>query len=379
MKKTREQLYNDVIEAYRIAKRHKSAKIYVLKFDLKFEENINNIVDELYNRNYKVLPSTCFIIEDPKKREVFAADFRDRIVQHLYYMYTYELFERLFIYDSYSCRNKKGTLFGIRRLERHIKSESNNWKEPCYCLQLDIKGYFMSINKKLLIDIIISNLDRKRYDIYKDGKTFDEILDFDLLYYLTREIVNIDPTDSCIFKSNKCKWDGLPDSKSLFKVDSQHGLPIGNLTSQLFSNIYMNVFDQFVKKELKFKHYGRYVDDSYIVCRDKDRLRECIPIISKFLKDKLDLSLQFGKTKIVNAKNGVNFCGAFVKPYRTYVSNKSLKRMNKKLSMHNPSNTENYEVMVQSYLGMLSHYKSFKIRYNVIAKANKLLCKVYEV
>ena len=127
MKLTKEKLFNDLHIAFIDARKHKSNKEYVKIFELNLKENLEKLCDELWNRSYIPDPSTCFIVHHPSKREVFAAEFRDRIVHHLYFNYTHNLFERTFIYDSYSCIKDKGTHFGIHRLEQHIRQESKNY------------------------------------------------------------------------------------------------------------------------------------------------------------------------------------------------------------------------------------------------------------
>ena len=157
---SREQLLADLYQAYYDARRHKRHKPYQLRFEAHLEDNLQNLCEALYSRTYKPYPSTCFIITDPKKREVFAADFRDRIVHHLYYNYTHELYERTFIYDSYSCIRERGTHFGISRLEQHIRQESQHYTVPCYVMKMDISGYFMHINRQRLLDICLATLER---------------------------------------------------------------------------------------------------------------------------------------------------------------------------------------------------------------------------
>ena len=148
---TYDQLFHDLHLAYYDARRHKRRKAYQLEFEMRLEQNLKRLCDELWTRTYQPRPSTCFIINDPKKREVFAAQFRDRIVHHLYYNYTHELFERTFIHDSYSCIRKRGTHFGIHRLDQHIRQESRNYTRPCYVLKMDVKGYFMNIDRRILL------------------------------------------------------------------------------------------------------------------------------------------------------------------------------------------------------------------------------------
>ena len=137
MKLTKEQLFRDIYIAFVDAKKHKSNKSYVKEFEVNLKENLEELCNDLWNRNYEPGRSTCFIVHHPSKREVFAAEFRDRIVHHLYFNYTHELFERTFIYDSYSCIKKRGTHFGIHRLEKHIREESQNYTSDCYVLKVD--------------------------------------------------------------------------------------------------------------------------------------------------------------------------------------------------------------------------------------------------
>lgn len=137
---TREQLLADLHQAYYDARRHKRQKSYQQHFERHAEANLERLCVELWTRTYRPQPATCFIITDPKRREVFAAQFRDRVVHHLYYNYVHEMLERTFIQDSYSCIKHRGTHYGIARLERHIRRESQNYSEPCYVLQMDILG-----------------------------------------------------------------------------------------------------------------------------------------------------------------------------------------------------------------------------------------------
>ena len=367
----------NLFNAFKKASLHKKNRTYVKIFKSKLEENITELRDLLLERKYKPQSSICFIVNYPKKREVFAANFRDRIIHHLYFNMTHKLFENTLIYDCYSCIKGKGTHFGIQRLKKHILSESNNYKEDCYVLKMDIKGYFMHIDRKLLIKIVNDTLDKERYHKVEKGNndTWDDILDFDFIKYLTNEIILYDPTKNCIFKSQKCEWEGLPSSKSLFEMEEDFGLPIGNLTSQLFSNIFMNKLDQYVKRELHCKHYGRYVDDFYIVSKNKAFLHKIIPLIQKFLKEELHLDINCGKTTITNVKYGVEFLGAYIKPYRTYISNASLRRIKTKLSLI--GNNPNIINSINSYLGIFKHYSSFKLRKKLFSEIPNILEKGY--
>lgn len=346
----------DLYIAYANARKHKANKPYVKEFERNLHGNLERLADELVNMTYKAMPSMCFIITDPKKREVFAAMFVDRIVHHLYYMWTHEVFERCFIHDSYSCIKNRGTHFGIGRLEHHIRSESRNYTRKCYVLKLDICGYFMHIDRRLLMEYAMDILGRK----YTDEDTREIVM------YLTREITLLNPMEGCHVIGDRSRWNDLPRNKSLRYSDEGCGLPIGNLTSQLFSNVYLDRLDQYCKRVLKCRHYGRYVDDAYIVSCDRDMLREAIPKIQSFLRDTLRLELHMGKTQIHDVNNGVEYLGAYLKPNRRYISSQSLRRMRVKIA-HDVKKDKVHTInSMLSRFGVLSHYASHNIKIQIL-------------
>lgn len=355
----------DLRQAYYDARRHKRRKPFQIAFEGDLEGNLSSLCDDLMSGTYKPQPSTCFLIREPKIREVFAAQFRDRIVHHLYYNYTHKLFERTFIADSYSCIKGRGTHNGIERLTRHIRQVSQNWQEQCYVLKMDIRGYFMHIERQRLLDIVMRNLIKmsKHKVSSNSSSVWADCIDIDFVGRLSREIILLDPILDCKRIGEKKEWAELPKDKSLFHSPDNCGLPIGNLTSQLFSNVYLNELDQFVKRELKCRHYGRYVDDFFIVDSDRQWLRNKIPMIRDFLADNLGLELHEGKVRIYDAMRGVDFLGAFIKPFRNYVSNATLSRMEKKIKTLNRKNEGHHlQSRINSYLGILSHYASFRIQ-----------------
>jgi len=354
---TYDQLLRDLHKAYYDARRHKRNKHYQKVYESRLELNLKELCDELWNREYKPRPSSCFIISDPKKREVFAAEFRDRIVHHLYYNYTYQMLERTFIADSYSCIKGRGTHFGIKRLEKHILQESQNYTEECYVLKMDISGYFMNINREKLLEICMRRLRKMMtHRVSKhDVVTWQEVTDMDFVFYLTREIILLDPTVDCRIVGDKSDWDTLPYNKSLFHSAKGCGLPIGNLTSQLFSNVYLGELDDYMKRILHCRHYGRYVDDFYVVSADKDWLHSIVNEAKSFLEDVLGLTLHKGKLMICNVRQGIEFLGAYLKPYRRYVSNKTLSRMVKKIGTAVSISFE----QCQSFHGVLCHYTHY--------------------
>lgn len=192
--------------------------------------------------------------------------------------------------------------------------------------------------------------------------TWGEVRDFDFLLWLTEQIVMLDPMENCIIVGDPSDWNGLDPAKSMRNLQPGLGLPIGNLTSQLYSNVYLNVFDQYVKRVLGCRHYGRYVDDSSMIDPDMEWLLAQVPKVRDFLWDELGLELHQGKIHIQEVHKGVEFLGTFVKPYREYVSNRTLERMQKKLQQVNLRNREAALRTVNSYLGIMSHTASYNLR-----------------
>ena len=370
---TRSQLLYDLYVAFYDAARHKHKMAYVQKFEANMAENLNELCDDLLTRRYKALPSKCFIVAYPKKREVFCAAFRDRIIHHLYFRYTHQLFERTFIADTYSCIEGRGTHYGISRIRQHIREASLNWQEPAYAMSLDIRGYFMHINREKLLRIATDSL--KKMSTHRVGLSDEregipsgvlltpatrwcDIRDFDFILWLTEQIVMLDPMENCHIVGDLSDWDDIDHAKCMRFAEPGVALPIGNLTSQLFSNVYLNVFDQFIKRDIKCHHYGRYVDDSVQIDPDREWLIQQVPQEREFLAEELGLQLHMGKLHIQEIHSGVEFLGAFVKPYRDYVSNKTLERMTKKIQEIDLRNEEKAVRTIDSYLGILSHTAS---------------------
>lgn len=370
---SKEQLLLDLFRAYKDARKHKRKRVYQLKFEFNLEENLIALRDELFSGTYCPRSSSCFIIHDPKMREVFAAEFRDRIVHHLFYNYTHELFERTFIYDSYSCIQGRGTHMGIKRLIHHIRSVSCGFSRPCYVLKIDICGYFMNINREKLLQICRKTLEKMRkHSSNVPGMRWEELLDFQFVDYLLEIIIRTDPVERCNMLGRMEDWRKLPKEKSLFYTQPDCGLPIGNLSSQLFSNVYLNVFDQHVKRVLGCRHYGRYVDDAYVVSESRLQLKSLIPLVADFLTLELGLAIHPCKVRIVDVNGGVEFLGAYIKPFRTYISSASLNRMKRKIPMLHHNDSARRESSINSFLGVLSHYKSYTLRRVLFGYSAKL-------
>ncbi len=353
-------LKEDLFQAYFDARKNKRNTINALAFEKHFESNIFQLHHDIVSGTYEPKQSICFIVNQPVKREIFAANFRDRVVHHYLINKLNPLFEKQFIYDSYACRVGKGTHLGVQRINRFIRKCSRNYTQDCYILKLDIQGFFMHINKNMLLNKLDAFINVK----YNAN---DKVI----IKNLCKLIVHNDPTKKCIIKGNKRNWQGLPPDKSLFSSPKNCGLPIGNLTSQVFANFYMNEFDHFVKKELGINYYGRYVDDFILVHQDKEYLKSLISRIREFLKQELHLTLHPKKIYLQHFKKGVKFLGAVIKPNRIYIANrtkgnfyKAIEQQNKIVRKGKPTKEELLQFIssMNSYLGIMQHYKTYKLR-----------------
>ena len=276
-----QQLLLDLFRAYYDTRKNKRKTANALAFEADYENKLFKLYEEIINRKYKIGQSICFMVDKPIKREIFAADFRDRIVHHLIFNYINPIFEKYFIKDSYSCRVGKGTSEGIRRVDQFIRSCSENYQKDCWILKLDIQGYFMAMDRNILYKKIENKL--------RTVKNTD--FDIDLILYLIHAVIFNDPTKNCHIKGKRSDWNGLPKSKSLFFSKQGRGFPIGNLTSQLFGNIYLDELDHLVREKFGIKRYGRYVDDMVFVHRDKEFFKSVVSKIKDYLKIELGLTM----------------------------------------------------------------------------------------
>lgn len=310
-----DKLLTDLFTAYYQARKNKRSTHSQMRFERNLSENLVNLYHQILSRSYVPGRSICFIIRDPVQREVFAASFRDRVVHHYLYSKLNPIFDERFIEDSYSCRVGKGTHYGVHRLSWHMhECQKETLDGRAYVLKMDISGYFMNINRKMLYEKIVAGLDSSAVD------------DFDTLDFLLCQVIFTNPLKGCRIKGSREDWNGLPPSKSLFHSPDGCGLPIGNLTSQLFSNIYLSDLDYFITKTLGFVHYGRYVDDFYLVSSSKQSLLESIPKIKSFLKNQLNLTLHPKKIYLQDVTKGVRFLGYWVFPSKAYTYHKSRHR-----------------------------------------------------
>lgn len=375
----KEILLEELFQAYYDARKGKRNTVNQVNFEIEYEKNLIELCDELWERRYKIAPCICFIVFKPVQREIFAADFRDRVVHHLIYNYINPYLDNLFIDDSYSCRKNKGTLYGIKRIDSFIRQCSRNYTSDCYVLKLDIQGYFMNINRNILSLFLESTLQAA----LKEGENPFGV-DIKFLMYLIKTVLDENPIHNCRVRGSLSDWEGLPPSKSLFKTPEGCGLPIGNLTSQLFSNFYLHPLDLFVKEKLQITFYGRYVDDFVLIHPDKEFLKSKIREIRLFLKETMELDIHPNKIYLQHYSKGVPFLGAIIKPHRTYIANRTKKNFyhcmdscNERLAKEEPSRSdlEEMRASINSYLGIMQHHSSFNIRKKKILNKSNLLFK----
>jgi len=290
-------------------KKGKQKKPDVQQFERYLEQNIFQLHRELKRKTYRHGPYTSFYINDPKPRHIHKALARDRIVHHAVFKTLYPLFDPTFINDSYSCRENKGTHKGVRQLASFLRKASKNNTLPCYVLKCDIKKFFHSVDHTDLITLVSKHICGHN------------------AVRLIREIVESFPT----------------------------GIPIGNLTSQLLANIYLNELDQYVKHLLKIPYYIRYTDDFVIVDNSPEKLKKWLCAIHDFLGYALQLELHPQKVILLKYHQGIDFLGYITFPHHALLRTKTKRRIMKKVS------SGISEQSFQSYLGVLSHASTYKL------------------
>lgn len=322
-------------------------------FELNADENLKLLRHDILDKTYRPSRSTAHIIYNPVIREIFAATFRDRVVHHLIFDTVYDWWDKRMIEDAYSCRVGKGTLYGIRRLDYHIRAASHNYARKVYVTKLDIQGYFMSLPRKELYQRAMWGLD-KQFAQRTNSR------EYDVMKFLWHKTIFDDPIHGVRKKGDLEGWDKLPASKSLFGQPAGKGIVIGNLTSQLLSNIYLDQLDRFVMYGLGYKHYGRYVDDFYIVVSGEQlaRIKKDLKAIEEFLRLK-QLTLHPKKRMMRKIEQGVPFLGAVVYPNHI-VPGKRITR-NTRIACEEVMEGVRGEESIVSYLGHAKYFNSVRM------------------
>ena len=342
-----------LFEAYFHCRKNKRNSRQSIEFELQYETNLVELWEEIKSGNYKISSSEAFIVNYPVKREIFAANFRDRIIHHWIALRLEPLFEKVFIEDSYNCRIGKGTSYAVKRVTAMIKEETDNYTKSVWVLKLDIKGFFMSIDKDIMWSKIQNIIDSSYHED-----------DVETLLFLTKKTVYNRPEANCIFKSPASQWRELPRNKSLFFGEKTNGMAIGNLTSQLFANFYLAEFDSWMmSKGIK---YGRYVDDLLIIDCDKNKLKGLLEEIKLKFKE-LNLVVHPNKIYLQQSNKGVKYIGVVFKHNRNYISNRTVGHCHDAINNFNKIEKKQDTVVkftqsINSYFGTMINYSSYNVR-----------------
>jgi len=334
----------EIFQAYYDCRRNKRNTSSQREFELRLERNLMKLQRDLNSGTYRIGRSIAFVVSYPKWREVWAAQFRDRVVHHVIYNRVAPDFYRRFISDSYACIPGRGALMGVERIHQFMRQATENWQRPAHFLQADLSNFFVSIDKNILFSLLCRHI------------TDDETRQ------LTAQVLFHDPTDRPIINSPAWKFRHVPRHKSLFHSGGK-GLPIGNLSSQFFANVYLDALDQFVKRDLGVRWYGRYVDDVVLIGHDSADLNRAFEQMQAFVEQKLALRFHPNKTQRNTVDKGINFCGYVMKPHRRYVRRRSTNAMKQVAgSNERQSDPGSWAARMNSYLGLCRHANTYRLR-----------------
>lgn len=304
--------------------RGKRNKKDVMSFQAKLSDNIAQLHVAMANKTYEHGGYSAFNISDPKPRVIHKASVRDRLLHHLIHKKIYPYFNERFIFDSYSCRKNKGPHRATARFKQFAGKVSKNNTKTCWVLKCDVKKFFASINHEVLLKIIGRHIEDEE------------------IRNLIRKIV-----------SSFCSGQGGT------------GLPLGNITSQLFANTYLHEFDMYMKQELRVKYYIRYADDFVVLSDSKNYLEDILPKIQDFLGAKLKLSIHPDKVYIKTYASGVDFLGWIHFPRYRRIRTSTKRKVLRKLKGYPTPET------INSYRGLLGHGSTWKIRKRIAAFMEK--------
>jgi hypothetical protein len=283
--------------AYLDCRRTKRNSASAQAFEAQLERNLCDLHDDLAGCAYRPGPSICFVVSRPRPREVWAAQFRDRVVHHLLYNRVAPRFIASFTADSCACIPGRGTLYAARRLEHQVRSVTENWSRSAHYLKCDLANFFVSIDKHVLMAQLARRVTEPWW------------------LRLTETVLMHDPRGDVLVQGRAEELRLVPSHKSLFNAPASHGLPIGNLSSQFFANVLLDDLDQFAKHRLRALHYVRYVDDFVLLNRDPAWLTSAHRQIDAFLPARLHVQLNPRKTIIQPVARGVDFVGHVIKPW----------------------------------------------------------------
>lgn len=332
---------DQLFEAYYDCRRNKRNTEAALTFEAKLERNLMDLFYELRSGTWMPAPASVFVVRQPKPREVWASEFRDRIAHHLIYNAVGPMFERAFIHDSCASIEGRGTLYAANRLQSHLLSATENWSKPVFYLKADIANFFGSIRHDVLFELLARKI--------KDQTMLD----------LCRKLVFQDIRQGAVVKSSPRILALVPAHKSLFQAPAGIGLPIGNLSSQFFANVLLDGLDQMIKRRLGFRQYVRYVDDMVLLHPEPPVLLDAANAIRDHLAG-LGMRLAESKTFVAPAAKGIDFVGHVLRPHRRSGRPKTFRLSLQKLKA---ASAEDLLTTCNSYLG---HYRHLGSRAQII-------------
>lgn len=347
--------FEQLVQAYYDCRRNKRNTNSARQFEQRMEANLLDLHDELLAGTYQPGSSICFVVTRPKPREVWAAEFRDRIVHHLLYNQVGAAIESRFIADSCACIPGRGTLYAARRLEAKVRSATSNWSTPCAYMKLDLANFFVSIDKRVLANQLKRAIDEPWWR------------------RLALQILWHDPRSNYHMRCAPRLLNRVPQHKRLTAQPAHLGLPIGNLSSQFFANIYLDALDQHVKHVLKCRHYIRYVDDMVLLHESPQQLNRWRDQIEAFLPV-LGARLNPSKTILQPVERGIDFVGHVILPWCT-----TPRRRTSAEALRALAATPDADVpqIANSYFGLLGQSRhSLKVRSRL---ARQLLLRGYRV
>ncbi|MFN8696312.1 MAG: RNA-directed DNA polymerase [Burkholderiales bacterium] len=328
--------FEQLVAAYFDCRRTKRNTASALAFEQNLERNLCGLYDELASGTYTPGTSICFVVTRPKPREVWAAAFRDRIVHHALYNQVGASIEATFIADSCACIPGRGTLYAAKRLESKVRSISQNWSRPAHYLKCDLANFFVTIDKRVLHQQITARI--------ADPWWRD----------LALQILWHDPRTDYLLRGHPETLSLVPAHKRLANQPAHLGLPIGNLSSQFYANIYLDALDQFVKHQVRARHYIRYVDDFVLLHESPQWLNAAKAQIESFLPQ-LGVTLNHRKTILQPVARGVDFVGQVIKPWRRETRKRTVRAA---LQRTQTVPSEDLRSTANSYFGLLGQSTS---------------------
>jgi RNA-directed DNA polymerase len=320
------------VQAYFDCRRRKLGTYSALFFEQEREPNLIELFDELHAGAWQPGKSICFVVDRPKIREVWAASFRDRIVHHLLYNRIRARFENAFIADTCACIGGRGTLYAAHRLAAKIRSITENWSRRAFYLKMDVANFFVSIDKRILRELLAAKIAEPWW------------------WSLTERVLMHDPRENFEVRGNAALMNRVPPHKRLAEQPAHRGLPIGNLSSQFFANVYLDVLDQHAKHRLRARRYVRYVDDFVFLADTPEQIGEWKRDVEQFLPSRLALRVNPSKTIIQPIERGVDFVGQIVLPWHSVTRRRTVNEGLRRVAA--AASTDVY-ARANSYFGLL--------------------------